>query len=243
MSSELPPGRASRQPVFRMAYQERHSRLTTFFRPILAIPPTFVVGLWSIALLVTVPVSWFALLFTGRYPRGLYDFHASFARYDTFVSGYSYLASDRWPGFSGTSPGYPVQLTVGPPLERYDRVKVALRIVLVIVPVLIAYAMGLVVTVAVIIAWFAIVFTGKLPQGIFQMLHLGMSYVVRATPYYLLLTEDWPQFTQAEDREVLAAGEPALPAPPTGSGPRGDERGASELPGGFEPPSPPAGSS
>ena len=58
-------------------------------------------SIWSIALIVTVPVAWFALLFTGRYPESLYEFNASFARYATHVYGYLYLATDRWPGFSG----------------------------------------------------------------------------------------------------------------------------------------------
>ena len=90
-----------RQPAFAMPWQERQSRLTTFFRLFTALPGMVWLSIWAIALIVTVPISWFALLFTGRYPQGLYDFHASFARYVTRVYAYFHLATDKWPGFSG----------------------------------------------------------------------------------------------------------------------------------------------
>src|SRR4051812_43722428 len=104
----------SRQPSFTMPWQERQSQLTTFFRWLLAIPPlVWAFYIWSLALIVTVPVAWFALLFTGRYPQALYDFNASWARYATKANAYGFLATDRWPGFSGPDEGYPVRLGVG----------------------------------------------------------------------------------------------------------------------------------
>ncbi len=209
----------SRQPSFTMPWQERQSRLTTFFRLIMVIPSLVWLAIWSIALIVTVPVAWFALLITGRYPEGLYEFHASAARYSTHVYGYSFLATDHWPGFSGSpTADQPVRLGISPPLPAYSRVKVLLRLILMIPVALIGYAMGIVAQVAAFVAWFAIMVTGKLPQGIYQMLHLGLSYQQRALPYYLLLTEDWPSFTVEEDRAALEPAEPgqapSSPAPP-----------------------------
>ena len=231
----------SRQPVFDMEYQEHQSRLTTFFRFITAIPGLFVLMLWSIALWVTVPISWFALLFTGRYPRGLYDFNASFARYATYVYSYCYLATDRWPGFSGAPDiDYPVHLRLGEPLAEYSRMKVLFRIILAIPVYLIAYAMGIVAQIAAVIAWFAIVITGREPEGIYQMLRLGLSYQHRAMPYGLLLTEDWPQFTQDADRRALepqGGGALAAPTAPAPSAPEAAEL-ETDL-GGFAPPTAP----
>ncbi len=247
------PADLSRQPRFTMAYQEHQDRLTTFFRLITAIPGLLLLSLWSLALWVTVPIAWFALLFTARYPRGLYDFHASFARYATYVYAYMYLGTDRWPGFSGAADvDYPVHLVFGEPLDPYDRVKVLFRLIIGIPVALIAYAMGIVAQIAAFVAWFAIVFTGKLPQGVYQMLHLGLSYQQRAAPYWLLLTENWPEFTQEEDRRILS-GEPAgalappiAPADPEAVAQPAQPatRAADEPPadlGGFEPPAPPEG--
>lgn len=233
----------SRQPLFEMAYQEHQRRLTTFFRLITAIPGALLLSLWSIALWVTVPVAWFALLFTARYPGGLYDFHASFARYATYVYSYMYLATDRWPGFSGAPDvDYPVHLRIGEPLPAYNRMKVLFRLIIGIPVWLIGYAMNLVAQIAAVIAWFAIVFTGREPEGIYQMLRLGLSYQHRALPYGLLLTEDWPEFTQQADREALEPGAPAAGGQITPSAGESPAPAAQQPDlGSFEPPAPPPG--
>ena len=241
------PTALSRQPVFDMQYQEHQSRLTTFFRLIMMIPPAIVLGLWGIAVFFTVIIAWFALLVTGRYPQSLYDFNASFARYSTYVYAYGYLATDHFPGFSGADDiGFPVQLHLGPPLEEYSRIKVLLRLFLAIPVALIAYAMGIVAQVGAFVAWFVIVITGRLPYGIHQMLHLGLSYVHRANPYYLLLTEDWPAFTQDADAKAMTPRQPAeaqlaAPEAPTAPAPAAATADAAQPSGpeGFDPPAPP----
>lgn len=245
----------SRQPQFEMEYQEEQSRLTTFFRLFTAIPGMLLLGVWSLALWITVPISWFALVFTGRYPGGLYDFHCSFARYATYVYSYLYLATDRWPGFSGDPDfDYPVHLRLGEALPEYSRMKVLFRIIIGIPVYLIAYAMGIVAQIASVIAWFAIVITGKEPEGIYQMLRLGLSYQHRAMPYGLLLTEDWPEFTQEADRAALRPGgggggelTPLTAAPePEPAAPEAVDAGApADAPdlGEFDPPSPPPAAS
>lgn len=240
----------SRQPQFEMAYQQEQSRLTTFFRLFTAIPGMLLLGLWSLALWITVPIAWFVLVFTGRYPAGLYDFHASFARYATYVYSYLYLATDRWPGFSGDPDfDYPVHLRLGERLQEYSRMKVLFRIIIGIPVYLIAYAMGIVAQIASVIAWFAIVITGKEPEGIYQMLRLGLSYQHRAMPYGLLLTEDWPEFTQEADRAALqpAGGSGGGELTPLTSEPQAvpaEQVADAEPPdlGSFDPPAPPPGS-
>jgi hypothetical protein len=233
----------SRQPLFEMRWQEHQSRLTTFFRLFTALPGVLFLSLWSLALWVTVPISWFVLVFTGSYPRSLYDFHAAFARYATYIYSYFYLATDRWPGFSGDAAfDYPEKLHLGDPLAEYSRMKVLFRIIIGIPVYLIAYAMSIVAQIAAFISWFTIVFAGKQPEGLYQMLRLGLSYQHRAMPYGLLLTEDWPEFTQEDDRRALQ------PRPPAGSlleASRPPEEAAAQEPdlSGFEPPqAPPPGS-
>jgi hypothetical protein len=185
------------QPIFEIEHQERQSRLTTFFRPFLAIPGVVWISIWGIAIFFTVIAAWFAVLITGRYPQGLYDFHAHFIRYLTRLNGYYYLATDRWPGFSAAEgEPYPVDLRIAPALEEYSRVKVLFRLILAIPVYLIVYVLQMVAGIGALIAWFVIVVTGKLPDGIFQMIKLGLSYMSRAAPYYFLMTEDWPAFTQ-----------------------------------------------
>jgi hypothetical protein len=201
---------------FEADFVEHRSRLTTFFRWLLVLPHAIVLWLWSIAAAVAVIAAWFALVLTERYPRSLYDFVAGFVRYMTYVSGYVNLLTDRYPPFTGDSDArYPVRLLIGPPLERYSRLKAGLRIVLAIPVLLIAYAMQVVAQVGAFLAWFAIVALGRQPAGLQNMIALGLSYQERAYAYVLLLDEGWPPFTDEHARALTA--EPSGPTLPPDS--------------------------
>jgi Domain of unknown function (DUF4389) len=222
--------------TFKAEYVEKRSRLTTFFRLLLAIPHLIAVFFYVLAAEIVVIIAWFALLFTGRYPQGMYDFVAGALRYATRVSGYVLLLSDEYPPFSGdpASP-YPVDLNIGPPKAEYSRLKVLFRIILMIPVYLIAYAMQIVAQVGSFLAWFAIVILGRQPKGLQDMIVLGLSYQQRAYAYFGLLTEDWPPFT---DETTAGAVEPApafgaLAASPPAAGP---EHPTSVPPGGYASP-------
>ena len=223
--------------TFRAEYVEKRSRLTTFFRLLLAIPHFIVVTFYALAAEVVVFIAWFVLLFTGRYPQGMYDFVAGALRYSTRVTGYACLLSDEYPPFSGDpATPYPVDLVIGPPKGSYDRLKVLFRIILMIPVYIISYAMQIVASVGAIIAWFAIVILGRQPKGLQDMIALGISYQQRAYAYMALLTEDWPPFT--DDSSATAYVEPApafgaLAATPPAAGP---ESPTSVPPGGYASP-------
>jgi hypothetical protein len=82
-------------------YPEKLSRLTTFFRIIMAIPQYIVLYFIEIAAGIVLFISWWAILFTGRYPRSLYNFMTWFLRWNVRFSGYMYLLTDKYPPFSG----------------------------------------------------------------------------------------------------------------------------------------------
>ena len=88
--------------TFKAEYVEKRSRLTTFFRLLLVIPHAIAVFFYVLAAEIVVIIAWFAILFTGRYPQGMYDFVAGALRYATRVSGYALLLSDDYPPFSFT---------------------------------------------------------------------------------------------------------------------------------------------
>jgi Domain of unknown function (DUF4389) len=194
--------------TFEADYVEQRSRLTTFFRLILVIPQIIVMAFYGFAAIVVVIIAWFALLFTGRWPQGMYDFVAGFFRYSTAVNGYCYLLTDVYPPFGPDVDGYPVRLNIAPPKEKYNRLKVLFRIILAIPPYIISYAMSIVAQIGAFLAWFAIVALGRQPKGLQDMIVLGLSYQQRAYAYMALITEDWPPFTDDATRQV----EPAAPA-------------------------------
>ncbi len=80
-------------------FPDKLSRLTTFFRCLLIIPQLFVLYFVGIAAGVIIFISWWAILFTGRYPKGLFDFVSGYFRWVTRVNGYYYLLTDKYPPF------------------------------------------------------------------------------------------------------------------------------------------------
>ena len=222
--------------TFKADYVEKRSRLTTFFRGLLAIPHLIAVLFYIFAAEIVTIIAWFALLFTGRYPQGMYDFVAGALRYGTRVCGYVFLLTDEYPPFSGdAATPYPVDLNIGPPKAEYSRLKVLFRIILMIPVYIIAYAMQIVFEVGALLAWFAIVILGRQPKGLQDMIVLGMSYHQRAYGYFFLLTEDWPPFTdETEGRTVEAA--PAFGALASSPPAAGPEHPTSVPPGGYASP-------
>ena len=79
---------------------ERLSRLTTFFRCLLIIPHSICVSVLGIVAGLLVFISWWAILFTGRYPSWAFSFVGGYLRWSTRVMGYSYLLTDKYPPFS-----------------------------------------------------------------------------------------------------------------------------------------------
>jgi hypothetical protein len=175
---------------------EGRNRLTTFFRYIVSIPWAIVAELYGIVAFIVAVIAWFALVFTGRYPQGLYDFNAGFLRMSSRYNSFYYLLTDAWPPFGGEeAPDYPVRIGIAPPLDSYSRLKAGLRFIVGIPVLLLAIVQGLILFVCAVLAWFAILFTGKLPEGLFNPMRAALAYTTRAGAYFLLMTEDYPPFS------------------------------------------------
>jgi hypothetical protein len=181
--------------AFEADYVERRSRLTALFRLILTIPLAIWVYIYGIAASCGVFIAWFAIVITGRYPKGLYDFVAGYTRLLARTTAYATLLCDTYPSFSGAEdPTYPVRMHFAGPLLRYSRLKTLFRVLLAI-PIWIArYAITLLLEVVAVGGWFVIVLTGKLPGGMFEVLEFANSYIARSDAYLLLLTETYAPF-------------------------------------------------
>ena len=186
-------------------YVAKHSRLTTFFRSVLAIPHYVVLFFYAIGAAIAVFFSWFAIVITGRYPAGLYAFNAGFLRYSSRVSAYVLLLTDTYPPFGGGDEGsYPVELLIGPAKDSYSRLSAFLRFFPLIVVGIIQYVLVIVGFFVVVIAWFAILILGTLPQGLHNAIAFVASYQSRASVYAYLLTESFPSFDGTPSEPVPA---------------------------------------
>lgn len=195
------------------------NRLTTFFRSIVVIPWAIVAGLYGFVASIAVVIAWFALVFTGRYPEGIYNFVAGYVRMISRVNAFHFLATDEWPPFNGDeNPDYPVHIGVPPPKPEYSRLKAGFRLIVGIPVILLSYVQALIAFVIAIIGWFAILFTGQLSDGLFNPLRSALAYQARAAAYFGLLTEDYPPFSLEESSATAGAAPPPPPPPPPGPG-------------------------
>jgi Domain of unknown function (DUF4389) len=178
---------------------EGRNRLTTFFRYFVAIPWLIVAAIYGLIAQIAAVIAWFAIVFTGRYPEGLYNFNAGYLRMISRVNGFEYLLTDAWPPFGGDeAPDYPIRVGVAPPLDQYSRLKTGFRFIVGIPVYLLAIVQAIILTVCAFIGWFAILFTGKLPEGLFNPIRSAAAYLTRGGGYFLLLTEDYPPFSYEE---------------------------------------------
>ena len=201
---------------------EGRNRLTTFFRLIVAIPWLIVGSLYGLAAYFAAIAAWFSIVFTGRYPEGLYNFVAGYVRFVGRVDGFFFLLTDEYPPFNGeVDDAYPVRVGMPAALPEYNRLKTGLRLIIGIPVLLLAYVQAIIAEVVAFIGWFAILFTGNLSDGFFTPIRSAVAYQVRATAYFLLITEDWPPFSLEDEATAGAQLPPSTPpaAPPAEGAP------------------------
>lgn len=193
------------------------SRWLWLVKWVLVIPHFVVlVFLWIGFVLVTV-VSFFAILFTGRHPRGLFDFKVGVLRWSWRVAFYSYsaLGSDRYPPFTlADVPDYPARLEVEYPQEL-SRGLVLVKWWLLALPHYLIVGVfaggawagvnaanddwawtsgGGLIGLLVLIAGVVLLFTGRYPRSIFDFV-MGMNrWCYRVVAYAALMTDAYPPF-------------------------------------------------
>jgi hypothetical protein len=168
----------------------RRSRLTVFFRLLLAIPHFIWLVLWGIAVWFAVIVAWFAALFTTRVPEGLHNFIARYVRYQVHVYAYSTLAANPYPPFDGAS-DYPIDVRIAPPAEQ-GRLGVFFRVLLAIPALVISGVMNYLVEILVLFGWFVCLALGRMPEGMRNLLAFTIRYHAQTAAYYSLVTSQYP---------------------------------------------------
>jgi hypothetical protein len=168
------------------------SRLTVFFRLLLAFPHLVWLALWTIVALFAAIANWLATLVRGRSPAALHRFLASYLRYTIHVQAFITLVANPFPGFTGAPGSYPVDLEIAPP-EPQRRLWTAFRIFLAIPAMIIQSGLQTVLYVVAVLGWFASLFTGRMPRGLRNLGAFVLRYGAQTTAFgHLLLTDRYP---------------------------------------------------
>jgi Domain of unknown function (DUF4389) len=182
-------------------YDLRRSRLTVFFRLLLALPHLVWLSLWSIAVFFAAIAQWFVTLFGGTPAEGLHRFLTAYVRYRLHVIAYLMLVANPFPGFTGTAGTYPLDLEVGGP-ERQNRWKTGFRIVLAIPAFLVSAVLGGSLGAAAVLTWFYALAKGSAPWGLRNLSAYSLRYSAQMGAYALLLTEAYPHASPLEGEDT-----------------------------------------
>lgn len=173
----------------------RRTRLTAFFRLLLAIPHFLWLALLGIVVFIAEIGNWFATLIQGRSPEALHGFIALYLRYSTQVTAYTYLIADPYPGFAliNLKQDYPIDLHVAPPVEQ-NRWTVFFRIFLGIPAMVVAQILRYLSGILAFFSWVLAVVTARVPLGIRNFAALALRFEAQTYAYVGLLTPRYPSF-------------------------------------------------
>jgi hypothetical protein len=179
---------------------ERVPRWRALFSGLLLIPHIIVMYVLILVSGVCTVLTWFAILFTGKQPEGLASMPRALLRYSSRVSLYLLFMSAQYPPFSwegapddpGTVPG--IRVDVRPQLEGRNRLTVFFRYFMVLPHALCLAVLGIGAYVCVIIAFFAVLITGRWPTGLRDYVIKVMRWGMRVQGYQFLITDEYPPF-------------------------------------------------
>ena len=216
-----------------------HSRWLWLVKMFLAIPHYVVLAFLWVAFLVTTVIAGFAIVFTGRYPRPLFDFNVGVLRWNWRVGFYVYaaLGTDRYPPFTLARTDYPADFDVAYP-ERLSRGLVLVKWLLAIPQLIIVFLIAAailpywwtdydwssgfqaiggysVLNLLVVIAGFFLLISGRYPSALFDLL-LGINrWLYRVLTYVAFMRDEYPPFRLDQGQyepDDLESDRPTTPA-------------------------------
>jgi hypothetical protein len=179
---------------FDVDYPEELSRLLIFVKWLLVIPHFFILyALGAVHSVITL-IAFFAILFTTRYPEGLFKIALGILRWQANVNAYVLLQRDEYPPFTWDADEYPLTLDVEYP-DTLNRWAPLYKWLLAIPNMIVLAVLGFVAFILVFFSWFAILFTGKFPSGLFDFVVGTQRWSLRLNAYIYLMRDEYPPFS------------------------------------------------
>ena len=178
--------------------QERYSRFLPLVKWLIAFPHYIALIFVGIGAFFAIIGAFFAVLFTGRFPRGIFDFLLGVIRWSYRVTAYVYLLTDRYPPFSlDEEPDYPVRVDIDYP-EHVENWRPLVAWLLAIPYLFVAGVLGSLAGIVAFVGIFVILFTEELPEGMFALIFVPLRWLVRGHAYATWMVTKYPPFSWDE---------------------------------------------
>jgi hypothetical protein len=190
------------------------NRLTTGFRIFLAIPHIILIGglgfgaargnadsvsfasetglLGTVAWVLAI-ISWFTIVLSGQHLAVIRQFELFYLRWRVRALAYLLLLEDAYPPFADAP--YRASVAVVDPAGPRDRLTVGLRLLLAIPHFIVIVFLLIALWITSVIAWFAILITGRYPPGLYDFAVGVLRWALRVEAYVLLLVDEYPPFS------------------------------------------------
>jgi hypothetical protein len=168
---------------------------------ILLIPHLVVLTILGLVGLVVAYIGYWAVLITGKYPEGMFNFLYGISRWTSRTDSWLYGWSDRYPPFSLDAGDYPVRLEIETPeapsrlLALFGVLFMIIKLILLIPHIVILGVLGIVAIVVAYIGYWVVLITGRYPQGLFNLITGVQRWEYRTTSWLLGLTDQYPPFS------------------------------------------------
>jgi hypothetical protein len=186
--------------------QDEYHRFLPLIKWLLAFPHYLVLFVLIIGVLFAKIYAFFAVIITGRYPEGVFNYVTSVLRWGWNVGAYVYLLTDRYPPFSlERDPNYPAQFEIDYPSEGVDRWRPLVHWLLVIPYAIVAGILTALAGIVALIGVFVILFTKELPEGMFKLILIPYRWQLRGSAYSLFMVTKYPPFEWDEEAATRRA--------------------------------------
>lgn len=181
-------------------------RWVWIFKWLLLFPHYVVLSFLGIGSFVLMVIALFSILFTGKYPKGMFDFNLGVMRWYWRVNfyGYSALGTDKYPSFSlEIDPNYPADLNIDYP-ERLNNGLVLVKWLLAFPHWVIIWIFSYIQPLLILVSAIVLLFTGKYLPELFKII-LGMNRWMYRVFAYVEMTDIYPPFKFWEDLGIALA--------------------------------------
>ena len=179
---------------FEVMYPEGENRFMILIRWLLVYPQTIVLSFFGLAVFLMTFYAWVAILFTGRYPAGMFKLVVGYNRWSHNTVAYA-LFHNTYPPYSLDAGEYEPMLYGVERQERYSRLLIFVKWLLVIPHFIVLTFLTLLAYVVYLIIFFAVLVTGRYPRGMFDFVVGVARWSARVNAYLYLLTDRYPPFS------------------------------------------------